>query len=249
MSNCFKEGKIMNIKCYYKNAKIQSMMCLFSLFFMIIVMWNLFKITYLIGTIFWILLYFTVIFLTNKFANKKYTVGISLIISIVILMLFFANYIFICLDITLKETEHPTDDIKRYGISNKQLLKVFPKKIPKSAVDAHYMYAPGFLQAPSRYILYYTDKTIDINKFDKKYRKNAKWTGYKKDMNNNIFEENDLVLTSSIFSETPIKVSEDYKIYLYDYECDNSGWCNHGNYLYSAVNENTYEIVYKASQW
>lgn len=175
---------MLSIKHSFENAKLQSIMCLFCLFLMIIAMRDFFKITYLIGTIFWIVLYFIVIYLTNKFADKKYITGISLIISIVILIVFFVNYIFMCLDLTLNETKHPTDDIKRYNISNQQLLKVFPKRIPKSAIDAHYMYAPGFLQAPTRYILYYIDKSIDINEFNKKNSKEAIWIGYKNEIEN-----------------------------------------------------------------
>lgn len=156
-----------------------------------------------------------------------------------------------CLHLTLKETEHPTDDIKRYNISDKYLLKVFPKNIPKSAEDAHYMYAPGFLQAPSRYILYYTDKNININKFDSKNRKEAIWIGYKNEIDNNddLGDDSSDKIRDYDFSETPIKTSDDYKIYLHDYYCDNSGWCNHGFYLYCAINEKTKQVVYKASQW
>lgn len=78
---------MMKIKCYFENAKLQSIMYLFCLFLMIIVMSDFFKITYLVGIIFWTILYYLIIYLTNKFVNKKYITGISLLISIVILML------------------------------------------------------------------------------------------------------------------------------------------------------------------
>lgn len=239
------------IKDYYNSAKLQSVMCLIVIWIMFLLITDTPKLSLIIGTIFFIVLYVIVIILTNRFKDKKYTTSISLLISLFILMLFFFNIFFWGLDGAIKETENPTDDITKYNIHNKYLLRVFPKKISKGVTNAHYMYAPGFLQAPTRYILYYTDKKIDIKKFDKKYSKKAIWIGYKNEIENddNLKEGIHTKLNDYDLSETPIEKSDDFKIYLRDYDCDYSGWCNHGVYLYCAINEKTKEVVYKASQW
>ncbi len=239
------------IKDYYSSAKLQCVMCLIVVWIMILFIKDSPKLSFIIGMLFFITLYSIVIILTNKYKDKKYTQAISLLMSLFILMLFFMNLIFWGFDTAMRETEHPTDDITKYNMYDKFLLRVFPKEIPKTAEDAHYMYASGFLQAPTRYILYYTDKNIDVDAFDKKHRKRAIWVGYKNEVknDNSLKEGVHVKLGDYDLSETPIEKSDDFKIYLRDYDCDHSGWCNHGFYLYCAINEKTKEVVYKFSQW
>lgn len=34
-----------------------------------------------------------------------------------------------------------------------------------------------------------------------------------------------------------------------DGDCDNSGYCNHGNYIIAAFNKKTHEVIFSSEQW
>lgn len=124
-------------------------------------------------------------------------------------------------------------------------LNVFPKKIPKEVEDVKFLYAPGILQGETIYTLYYVNKNMTLNEFDKKYKKQAEWVGHLKD-----YKENEGLL-NGVFYNTPSEYENenDYVIYLIKGECDDSGYCNHGHYILSAFNEKTYQVVYSAEYW
>ena len=169
------------------------------------------------------------------------------IIIFFLLPLFFLYYfvsIYICVII---EAINPITDIKFYKnkIKGTELLKVFPKEIPTDVENIKFYYAPGILQGGTEYILSYTDKNLSFEEFDLKYKKMAIWIGYKEE-----YTENNGLITG-IFSNTIVeyKNENDYIIYLIEGKCDNSGYCNHGDYLFAAFNEKTNEVIYKSEQW
>ena len=53
------------------------------------------------------------------------------------------------------------------------------------------------------------------------------------------------------FSNTPVeyKIEDDYIIYIVNNHCDNSSYCNHGDFLFVAFNDNTIELIYKSKEW
>ena len=81
--------------------------------------------------------------------------------------------------------------------------------------------------------------------FNEKYKDNAIWIG-----NIDEYDEKEGLLTGA-FSNTPAydKNSSDYVIYLYEDYCDDSGYCNHGEFLFAAFNEKTSEVIYKHEYW
>lgn len=101
------------------------------------------------------------------------------------------------------------------------------------------------LQGGTRYTLYYVDKNMTLDKFDKKYKEQAKWIGYKND-----YTENDDLL-SSIFYYTPseYKNEYDYIVYLIRGNCYKPDSCNHGEFLIAAFNEKTQEVVFSSEDW
>ena len=81
--------------------------------------------------------------------------------------------------------------------------------------------------------------------FMKKYKNKAIWIGH-------IDEYTDKKgLLSGVFNNTPAhdKNINDYTIYLMDGDCDNSGYCNHGNYIIAAFNKKTHEVIFSSEQW
>ena len=89
------------------------------------------------------------------------------------------------------------------------------------------------------------DASMDLNKFNKKYEDKAIGIGNIEDLN----DENDFI--SGAFSYTPAEDNNenDYIIYLFDGSCDDSGYCNHGDFLFAAFNEKTKEVIYKLEDW
>lgn len=142
--------------------------------------------------------------------------------------------------------QHPVKDIKYYHhFVQGTLLQVFPTQIPNSAQQVKLIYIPRVLQGPTETTLYYIDKNLDINEFDKQYRTKAKWVGRKNE------EEQKEELLESVFLNTPIsgKNENHFTIYLIMGDCDNSGYCNHGNYFIAAMNSETKEVVFSSKKW
>ena len=156
---------------------------------------------------------------------------------------YYISAIFIC---AFEEAENPITDVRYYkGKVNGNLLKVFPTDIPNDVEDVSFIYSPGVLQAGTDVALYYVDKNMNIDKFDKKYRPISEWVGHVREYN-----DKDGLL-SGAFSNTPYKYKNenDYIIYLVKSRCDKSGYCNHGNFLFAAFNEKTNEVIFKSSEW
>ncbi len=146
----------------------------------------------------------------------------------------------------LDAVENPITDVKYYKREIKgDLLKVFPPDIPDNVENVEFYYAPGFLQGGTNYSLYYIDKNMTMDKFDKKYKDKAIWIGHKDE-----YTEKRGLLTGA-FSYTPAEYEneDDYIIYLVEGKCDNSGYCNHGNYLMTAYNEKTNEVIFRLEDW
>ena len=81
--------------------------------------------------------------------------------------------------------------------------------------------------------------------FMKEYKNKAIWIGH-------IDEYTDKKgLLSGVFNNTPAhdKNTYDYTIYLMDGDCDNSGYCNHGNYIIAAFNKKKHEVIFSSEQW
>lgn len=185
--------------------------------------------------------------LTYAYREKKNTKLISNLVT-AILSLFFISY-FVTYTFTIVTFDafmNPEVNIKQYRkyVHSERLLRAFPSEIPSDAENPILIYSPGILQAADKYMLYYIKPNINLLDFDNKYGANAKWVGYYND------EEKPLG-TDITFGDLPIKYSEEsnFKIYVLESYCDDSGWCNHGNYLLVAVNEKTRQVVHVSMVW
>ena len=160
------------------------------------------------------------------------------------LLYYYIFAIFICAFI---EVDNPVTNINNYKskLNDSSLLKVFPKDIPANVEKVDFIYAPGILQGSTKVALYYVDKNMTKEKFDRKYKKKAIWIGYLGEYT----EKRGLL--SSAFTKTPAssKNESDYIIYLVEAECDESGYCNHGSFNFAAFNEKTNEVIYKFEEW
>ena len=125
------------------------------------------------------------------------------------------------------------------------MIENFPKEIPNDVQNIEFYYAPAFLQAGTNYSLYYMDKNMTLDKFDERYKELAIWIGHKEEYT----EKEDLL--ASAFSFTPAEYinEEDYVIYLIKGKCDNSGYCNHGEFSFVAYNDETNEVIFRAAKW
>lgn len=185
--------------------------------------------------------------LTYIYHEKKNTKTISNTITLILTLLFtFYCPINTFTTILINDMMYPTKDINNYQkyIKSKKLSEAFPSEIPKEVKDPILIYSPGFLQAGNRYVLYYVDPDLNIIDFDNQYLLKAKWIG-----NNN---DNDLPMAVDInFTNLPVeeKDIDNFKIYVIDSYCDDSGWCNHGRYLIVAVNEYTKQVIYESETW
>lgn len=237
------------IKCFKRTKFSFIMMCItfiisFSfLYFAIIEDIKWMCITMLIGSIPFIL-YLILTLCVNKFYEKKYTKNIyNIITPILTLMILMYYFVAVIFSVFIQAT-HPITNVNKYKyIIYDSLLTVFPEQIPKNATNKYLYYQPGILQGSTTIILYYIDNNIDKDLIYDKYSDISKWIGYSSD-----YEDNKELLTD-VFYNTPIENENDFKLFLIDGSCDNSGYCNHGNYLIVALNENTKEILYELKSW
>lgn len=208
--------------------------------------WNYRYIIILIG-LFPFTLFLIITAFTNILFEKKYTKIISMITTTILtfgcIVYYFVGILF-CVVLIL---QHPVKDVNYYHhfVSSSYLLQVFPKKIPSSAKKVKLVYSPKFLQAPVETTLYYIDDKMDLKTFDKLYRKKAKWVGY---LSENKEKEN---LLDGFLINTPIseKNKDSFQIYLIKGNCDDSGYCNHGNYLIASMNPETKEVIFSSKEW
>lgn len=191
--------------------------------------------------------YLIIIILSNKFAFKKYSMVIIKVISIIYTFLVLVYYLVLCFCFTLLELDDPIKDVKYYKdyINGDYLLSIFPKEIPNDVEDVLLIYSPNVLQSGEVTSLYYVDSNFDIKYYDNKYLESAKWVGYKNEYMDN------KGLFGRIATYMPIEYSEEdeFKIYLMDEDCDDSGYCNHGKFLLVAVNEDEGQVLYTFQRW
>ena len=178
----------------------------------------------------------------NKEKQKVYSVFKTISIVITSLLLFY--YLIAKFVVVVTEADNPMTNPKYYSfhIPDK---KVFPKKIPKDVDDVKFLYAPGMLQGGTRCTLYYVDKNMTLDEFDKKHKKQAEWIGHIDDYK----EKTGLLSGAFYYTPSEHKNENDYVIYLIKGRCDDSGYCNHGDFLMAAFNEKTHQVVYSTETW
>lgn len=141
--------------------------------------------------------------------------------------------------------DQPIKDIKYYDqYVNTNLLDFFPSEVPKNVEDIIFIYSPKLLQSTEETSLYYVDKNLNVESFENKYKKDAIWVGYKED-----YLQNKGLLDDIFSSYLSIDNEEEFKIYLFDAKCDDSGYCNHGEFSLVAINQDTKEILYTSQKW
>ena len=203
---------------------------------------NIILITLLLSYIPFII-FFIISLLSYHFKDNLKAIKIIKIVTKIFTYLQVFYYFMAIFMITILMAINPVTNPKYYNffVNSNDLTKIFPKKIPDNVKNVQFYYAPGILQSSTDYVLYYIDENLDLNQFKDK----AIWVGYEKD-----YTENRGLLTG-VFSHTPIEYENknNFIIYLIEGECDDSGYCNHGNYLLAAINENTNEIIYESSSW
>lgn len=189
---------------------------------------------------------FLFIIYKNKEKQKVYSIFKTISIVITCLLLF---YYFIALFVVAGvETTNPMTNPKYYSYHifiTPGLKDTFPNNIPKDVENVSFYYAPGVLQGGTRYTLYYVDKKMTLDKFDKKYKKKAEWIGHIDDY------KDKPGLLSGAFYTTPseYKNENDYTIYLIYGRCYKPDSCNHGDFKIAAFNDKTHEVIYSAESW
>ncbi len=178
----------------------------------------------------------------NKEKQKVFSIFKTISIAVTCLLLFY--YFIAMFIIILVEAVNPMTNPKYYSFHIPD-SQVFPKNIPKDVEEVKFLYAPGVLQSGTRYTLYYVDKNMTLNEFDKKYNKQAKWIGHIDDYK----EKAGLLSGAFYYTSSKYKNENDYVIYLITSRCDGPGYCNHGHFLMAAFNEKTNQVVYSTETW
>ena len=166
------------------------------------------------------------------------------VICATLTVLLLGYYISILFIGAFEEVANPITDVKYYKDKVKgNLLKVFPKEIPSNAENVIFNYTPSFPQTSINITLYYVDKSMTLDKFDKNYKSKAIWIGtneeYKGELS--IF---------SLFNDTPVEYENenDFIVYLIDGKCKSKkDDCNHQEFLVAGFNEKTNEVIYYSS--
>lgn len=191
-------------------------------------------------------LIFLLITIFSYYHKEKYKIVIRVITIILSILLigyyFIATFLCIILQ-SLNPVINP--NYYNYYIRTSNLKEKFPNKIPNNAKNIKFIHSTDILQGGTIYSLYYIDNKMTDEIFMKKYKNKAIWIGH-------IDEYTDKKgLLSGVFNNTPAhdKNTYDYTIYLMDGDCDNSGYCNHGNYIIAVFNKKTHEVIFSSEQW
>lgn len=207
---------------------------------------NIILITLLISYLPFII--FFIIFLLSYHLkdNLKAIKNIKIVTKILTYLQVFYYFMAIFM-ITILMAINPVTNPKYYNffVNSDELTKVFPKQIPDNVENVQFYYAPGVLQGSTDYVLNYIDENINLDKFNDLFKDKAIWIGYKEEYT----EKRGLLSGAFSFTHIKYKNEDDFIIYLIEGECDDSGYCNHGNYLLVAINESTNEIIYESSSW
>lgn len=190
------------------------------------------------------LLFFSFSILKNILHTQKAKVLVSS--AIILCGIFLPFYYFYAIFFSaISEIDNSIINPKYYKlkINDPTLLQAFPKEIPKNVTNVVFIVQPGFLQGGSIISLYYVDSQLNVEAFHNQYKDKAIWSG--------TIQQYDQSKYNLSFYKTPVenKNESDFLIYLIDGKCDDSGYCNHGYFLFVAINEKTKEIVYKEEQW
>lgn len=193
------------------------------------------------------ILFFIITLLSYYLKDNLKMIKIIKIITKILTYLQFFYYFIAIFMIAILMSINPVTNPKYYNffVYSNELNKIFPKKIPDNVKDIHFYYAPGILQGSTNYVLYYVDENMTSNNFNDTFEEKAIWIGYENDYT----EKNGLLASAFYYTPIEYKNQNDFIIYLIDGSCDKSGYCNHGKYLFVAINENTNEIIYKLSLW
>ena len=194
-----------------------------------------------------------IIYLTNTMIiylikEGRRLVNFALISSIVITSTLWIYYIIAIFPIALISAMYPVTNTVFYkkiiNDLNTPITDVFPKKIPKEVENVKFHYNTSFLMGSELLYLYYIDKDMTDEKFDKEYKDKSIWIGNykeKKEISGGYLLE--------FSKDESYKRENDFTIYLFDQDCDDSGYCNHGIYILAGFNEKTKEIIYKYEHW
>ena len=240
------------IKDMFKYNRLSLIMCIITLLIGIVVYSSTAigipikaKLVILLVSFIPFLLFLLITILSYHF-KEKYKRILKVISIILSLLLGFYYFLALFMCVLLAAT-NPVTNLKYYNyyVAGERLENVFPSKIPDNVKNVQFYYAPGILQGGTNYALYYVDDYMTKENFDKKYKDKAVWIGHKEE-----YTEKEGLL-SGAFSFTPADYNNenDYIIYLIEGRCDNSGYCNHGEFLFTAFNEKTNEVVFSSEQW
>lgn len=114
----------------------------------------------------------------KKIINKKISKERNLLLKIIFTYLLIFYYIFSIVVISFIRFENPITDKKYYSLIEKS-SKVFPKEIPNNVEKVKFEQTTGLLQAETNTSLYYIDKNLNQEDFQKKYQSQSIWIGYK----------------------------------------------------------------------
>lgn len=145
--------------------------------------------------------------------------------------------------------ESATTDVTNYkyykDFMYEELYEVFPKKIPKNAKNISFYHIDPFLQGGEINSLSYKDNSLSQKIVDEKYKSKSIWIGTTQ--NKEIPEAVDV---DNLLERISIDgKKENFTIYVNYARCDDSGYCNHGEYILVAYNDITKEIIFKQEHW
>lgn len=238
------------LKIWFKNAK--------EIFILTILTFIIFSITtceeFRLDVSYWAIFLYSIPFIvcliitifTNIFKKRFIKILSNFLAAFLVIFLPF-YYILTTAYLIIDKIENPVIDIKYYTKYYNyigSLRKAFPKEIPESATNVEFKYYPGFLQSGNEYSLYYMDENITLDEFDSLYKNKAEWMG-----NIDNYKLKPGLLGNSLNIDNIKSNDNDFTIYLIESSCDDSGYCNHGKYIFAAINEETHEIIYKMDMW
>ncbi len=182
------------------------------------------------------------------YLNRKQILKLKKINLIQILLIFSSIlYIFIVLTSTIfiMASDGVNNSINYWRVRNFYFKKKFefPNKIPKGVRNIIFHYHPSFLQGSEVFSLYYESNDSLIQNYKKDIKKISKNNG---EFN---FIKNKYYLDDNFLEYTKKEDISAFNIYYLDGFCDNSSYCNHGEYKIIGIDESSNAVIFFYKKW
>lgn len=191
---------------------------------------------------------FSIILLLIKKRKNIKKIIINIIINVIQIVCILLSFIYFCVLIVVGSFIMAVDgvnNIKNYKkVRYQHKISIGPNSIPNNAKNVNFHYNNSFLQGGEVFYLYFKTDNKSLKKYKEEYSIIAKSV-----IDYNSIDNNYHYLKSMHIDDLFKESKENLKVYYLEGFCDNSGYCNHGEYKIVIIDEFSNSIMFMYEKW